>query len=78
VSTGIPALRKLNYKNIQIIPLAEGQVQDPISALPVLDFISTTQNPSIGFDNSVLTPRGYIALSLYPKFQLSKCRNGEK
>jgi hypothetical protein len=34
LNTGIPVLRKFMLKNLQKIPFGEGQVQDPISALP--------------------------------------------
>jgi hypothetical protein len=33
LNTGIPVLKKM-LKNIQKIPFGEGQVQDPIPALP--------------------------------------------
>jgi hypothetical protein len=34
LSTGIPVLRKFGFKNLQKIIFGEGQVQDPILALP--------------------------------------------
>jgi hypothetical protein len=34
LNTGIPVLRKYMLKNLQKIPIGEGQVQDPIPALP--------------------------------------------
>jgi hypothetical protein len=34
LNTGIPVLRKFMLKNLQKIPFSEGQVQDPIPALP--------------------------------------------
>jgi hypothetical protein len=34
LNTGIPVLRKCMLKNMQKIPFGEGQVQDPIPALP--------------------------------------------
>jgi hypothetical protein len=34
LNTGIPVLRKFMLKNLQKIPFGEGQVQDPIPALP--------------------------------------------
>jgi hypothetical protein len=34
LNTGIPVLRKFMLKNLQNIPFGEGQVQDPIPALP--------------------------------------------
>jgi hypothetical protein len=34
LNTGIPVLRKFRFKNLQKIPFGEGQVQDPIPALP--------------------------------------------
>jgi hypothetical protein len=34
LNTGIPVLRKLMLKNMQKIPFEEGQVQNPIPALP--------------------------------------------
>jgi hypothetical protein len=33
-NTGIPVLRKFMLKNMQKIPFGEGQIQDPIPALP--------------------------------------------
>jgi hypothetical protein len=33
-NTGIPVLRKFMLKNLQKIPFGEGQVQNPIPALP--------------------------------------------
>jgi hypothetical protein len=35
LNTGIPVLRKFILKNLQKIPFGDGQVQDPIPALPV-------------------------------------------
>jgi hypothetical protein len=34
LNTGIPVLRKFWFKNVQKIIFGEGQVQDPIPALP--------------------------------------------
>jgi hypothetical protein len=34
LNTGIPVLRKFMLKNLQKIPFGEGQVRDPIPALP--------------------------------------------
>jgi hypothetical protein len=34
LNTEIPVLRKFMLKNMQKIPFGEGQVQDPIPALP--------------------------------------------
>jgi hypothetical protein len=34
LNTGIPVLRKFMLKNMQKIPFGEGQVKDPIPALP--------------------------------------------
>jgi hypothetical protein len=34
LNTGIPGLRKFRFKNLLEIPFGEGQVQDPIPALP--------------------------------------------
>jgi hypothetical protein len=34
LNTGIPVLRKCWFKNLQKIIFGEGQVQDPIPALP--------------------------------------------
>jgi hypothetical protein len=34
LNTGTPVLRKFMLKNMQKIPFGEGQVQDPIPALP--------------------------------------------
>jgi hypothetical protein len=34
LNKGIPVLRKFMLKNLQKIPFGEGQVQDPIPALP--------------------------------------------
>jgi hypothetical protein len=34
LNTGIPVLRKFWFKNLQKIIFGEGQVQDPIQALP--------------------------------------------
>jgi hypothetical protein len=34
LKTGIPVLRKLRFKNLQKTLFGEGQVQDPIPALP--------------------------------------------
>jgi hypothetical protein len=34
LNTRIPVLRKFMLKNMQKIPFVEGQVQDPIPALP--------------------------------------------
>jgi hypothetical protein len=34
LNTGIPVLRKFMLKNLQKIPIGEGQVQDSIPALP--------------------------------------------
>jgi hypothetical protein len=34
LNTGIPVMKKIMFKNLQKIPFGEGQVQDPIPALP--------------------------------------------
>jgi hypothetical protein len=34
LNTGIPVLRKFRFKNLQKTQFGEGQVQDPIPALP--------------------------------------------
>jgi hypothetical protein len=34
LNTGIPVLRKLRFENMHKITFGEGQVQDPIPALP--------------------------------------------
>jgi hypothetical protein len=34
LNTGIPGLTKFRFKNLLKIPFGEGQVQDPIPALP--------------------------------------------
>jgi hypothetical protein len=63
LNTGIPVLRKNWFKNLLKILFGEGQVQDPIPALP-------------GHRSN--TPGRYIALSLYSNFQLSRCKNVDK
>jgi hypothetical protein len=65
LNTGIPVLTKLSYKNLQKNTFGEGQVQDPIPALP-------------GHESKFRTPERHIVLSFYSNFQLSGCINGEK